>query len=77
MVIEATFHTKMFHHRYLHISDFINYMTIKAASARVLLNILAKRQNAQKQSTVGDGDTLHMPSHPCLQADWREIWCMS
>jgi hypothetical protein len=70
MVIEATFHTKMFHCTYIQISNFINYMTIKVASAQVLLTILAQRQNAQKQSTAGVADTLHMPSHPCLQADW-------
>jgi len=70
MVIEATFHTKIFHCRYLKISIFINYMTIKVASAQFLLTILAQSQNAQKQSTAGVGDTLHLPSHPCLKADW-------
>jgi hypothetical protein len=70
MFIEATIHTKMFHCRYLQISIFINYMTIKVASTQVLLTILAQRQNAQKQSTAGVGDTLHVPSHPCLKADW-------
>jgi hypothetical protein len=45
-------------------------MTIKVASAQVLLTILAQRQNAQKQSTTGVGHTLHVPSNSCLQADW-------